>query len=127
MSFRVNSGLSSSAGVSPQRYLVTSFTFAFFIFFFQLSNDCADAEPPRLVKEMNGNGEIAVEPFAKCLVARYIRVAFIRPVDEKWFSNELVPCNEAPITAVIAVVAIIAHDQITVGRNRHRTIVVAYL
>src|SRR2546425_525077 len=95
--------------------------------FLDLMNDCADAEPPRLVKEMNGNGEITIEPFVKTLVAWYIRIAFIGPVDKKRLPNNLVPCNEAPIAAVVAVVAIIPHHQVTVGRDLHRTIVVADL
>src|SRR5262249_7179652 len=76
---------------------------------------------------MNGNSEITIEPFAKTLVAWYIRIAFIGPVDKKRLPNNLVPCNEAPIAAIVAVVAIIAHHQVTVGRDLHRPIVVADL
>src|SRR5438093_12667096 len=119
--------------MSDQRYFVTYLRCACFISVplreasRDLPNDGADAEPPRLVKEMNGNGEITIEPFAKILVAWYIRIAFIGPVDKKRLANNLVPCNEAPIAAVVAVVAIIPHHQVTVGGYLHRAIVAADL
>src|SRR5437667_5907834 len=52
-------------------------------------------------------------------------LAVPRPVDDERLPLHVVERHEAPEAAVVATVAVVAHDEHLVGRDRHRSVVVA--
>src|SRR5215475_4762914 len=82
---------------------------AFDMRIFYLFNHCADAEPARPIEEMKGDGRVPVEPFTKCSFSRHIRVAFVGPVHEERFSDNFIPGHKSPVSAVVAIVAVVSH------------------
>src|SRR5215469_14668959 len=74
---------------------------------------------------MHGYSGISIEPFAECFFSRNVRITFVRPVNEQRFADNFVPSYESPISAVVAVVAIVTHDEVMVRRYRHRTEIIA--
>src|SRR6266581_7683929 len=48
---------------------------------------------------------------------------FERPVDEGGLPLHVTARQETPVAAVFRVVAVVAHHEVVVGRDRHRTIV----
>src|SRR5690348_15651275 len=60
----------------------------------QLMNDCADAEPSRPIEEMKGDGEVSIQPFTQSLVTRYVRITFVRPINEQRFADKFVPSDK---------------------------------
>src|SRR5262249_48679863 len=49
-----------------------------------------------------------------------VAVAVPRPVDQERLALELVAPDEAPVTAVLGVVPVVAHDEVRVGRDLGR-------
>src|SRR5439155_3761494 len=52
--------------------------------------------------------------------AEPVMVAVPRPVDEKRLALDLVALDEPPVAAVLGVVAVVAHDEVGIGRHGRR-------
>src|SRR5512146_379350 len=76
--------------------------------------------PPRLGEEMRHHGAHALQRGSEALVEVVLAPGLVRPVDEQRLALDIVARQEAPIAAVLRVVAVVAHDEIAIRRYRHR-------
>src|SRR5262249_52888983 len=75
---------------------------------------------------MHRDQKIVVHPLPHRFVSWYVRIALVRPIDEQRFTDNFIPTDEPPIPTIIAVVAIVAHDEVVVWGDNHGAIVVPY-
>src|SRR5262245_47481053 len=85
----------------------------------------SEAEPSCPAEEMNGDRYVSLNPLAHRDAAAIVGIAFIRPIDEERLTDNGIAIHKSPVAAVIAVVAIVAHDKKTIRRHDHGAVVVA--
>src|SRR5215831_4965301 len=60
------------------------------------------------------------QPGAQAAPARPVSLTVPRPVDQEGFTADLLPLDEAPVAAVLGVVAVVPHDEVRAGRHHRR-------
>src|SRR5215831_1682494 len=83
--------------------------------------------PSRPGEEVRHDGAQALDRRAEPLVDVILAPGLVRPVDQQRASLHVVARQEAPVTAVLRVVAVVAHHEIAIGRHRDRAEVLAHV
>src|SRR5207244_11180607 len=86
-------------------------------FFITLSDNFERSRPACLREEIRDKISDLLDAVHYVGSTVFIRIRFIRPVDDQPFPDDELARNEAPVAAVGAVVAVIAHGEIKVRRN----------
>ena len=64
---------------------------------------------------------------AGALVLVVLALRFVRPVDDERLALDVVARQEAPVAAVLRVVAVVAHHEVLIGRHRDRAVALAHV
>src|SRR3954471_2326831 len=77
--------------------------------------------PPRLGEEVRHDGSEPLDRRPHPLVEIVFAPRFVRPVDQERLALDVLARQVAPVAAVLRVGAVVAHDEILVGRHSDRT------
>src|SRR5438876_417761 len=81
--------------------------------------------PPRLGEEAPDGRQESPDLIAQTVLLVLCTLRFVRPVHHQGAPLDVVARQEAPIAAVLRVVAVVAHDEVVVGRHGDRPVLAA--
>src|ERR1700726_2446772 len=90
-----------------------------------LSNLVKHPVPPRSREEVHEHRAKAFQRRASAFVLVVLASRLVRPVDDERLALDVLARQEAPVSAVLRVVAIVTHDEVLARGDGHRTVAIA--
>src|SRR5438128_606096 len=85
--------------------------------FFILPDDSKCPRPPRLGEEIRDQIGDLLDSIYNVGSTVFIGIRFIGPINDESFAHDQLARNKPPIAAIGAVVAVVAHREVMVGRH----------